>query len=431
MIYVSNCLTCIGPWVVLIDKPLICLNLLHVILRKVVENEGIHQKNKNHRKRHKYCVPRDGDLIQACKGCFMRIFCERTKFLRNICTNKLNSPAQRCSPDKRGCAPPGNKRCQDSINLLINNINSLPSYKSHYCIKETSKKYLPSHFTLQRAYDECKISVEEPVSRTLFEKYFKAAGLKVKNPKNDTCTQCDKYKIKLTDNIITTDQKNKIIEDKILHQNEAEQAYESKRNDIATMSTNYCALSLDLQQCLPTPSLESSVAFYKRQLWTYNLTVHNCASSKATCYIWYETIAKRGANEIGSCVYNYLSNLPKNITHVTKYSDCCPGQNKNSILMAMCLFFLDQQETIDHKFMVPGRSRMECDSDHAKIEKAWKTFPSSISHPYDWMQLNRFARKNKFLVVEMVQEMFFDFNKLLKKSYQMKKTNENKEKFVF
>ncbi|KAL4098079.1 hypothetical protein QTP88_022749 [Uroleucon formosanum] len=68
---------------------------------------------------------------------------------------------------------------------------------------------------------------------------------------------------------------------------------------------------------------------------------------------------------------------------------------------------------------------------NAKIEKARKTFPSSNNHPYDWVQLIRFAGKNKFLVVEMVQEMFFDFNKLLKKSYQMKKTNENKEKFDF
>lgn len=117
------------------------------------------------------------------------------------------------------------------------------------------------------------------------------------------------------------------------------------------------------------------------------------------------------------------------------YSDCCPGQNKNSIIMAMSLFFfLDQQETIeiiDHKFMVPGHSRMECDSDHAKIEKARKRYPLSINHPYDWMQLIRFAGKNKFLVEEMGQEKFFDFKKLLKKSFQMKKTNENNEKFVF
>jgi hypothetical protein len=304
------------------------------------------EKQKPREKTYQYYVPKNGELLCVCKGCFMKIFGENTMFLRNICTNMLSSPAQRCSPDKRGRASPGNKCSQDDIKLLINHINKLPCYKSYYCRKETSKKYLPSHFTLQRAYDEYKISVEKPVSRTLYEKYFKNAGLKVKNPKKDTCAQYDKYKIQLIDNIISSEQKTKIIEDKIQHQDEAEQTYESKRNDIANMSNNHCVLSFDLQQCLLTPSLERFVAFYKRQFWTYNLTVHNCASTTAICYIWYETLAKRVANDIGSCVYNYLSNLSKNITHVTMYSDCCPGQNINSILMAMCLFFLDQQETI-------------------------------------------------------------------------------------
>lgn len=111
----------------------------------------------------------------------------------------MSSPAHRCSPDKRGRNGPGNKRSEDDIKILIDHLNKLPSYESHYYRKETSKKYLLSHFTLQRAYDKY-ISVENPVSLYLYANYFKDMGLKVKNPKKDTCARCDGYKIQLKDN---------------------------------------------------------------------------------------------------------------------------------------------------------------------------------------------------------------------------------------
>lgn len=137
---------------------------------------------------------------------------------------------------------------------------------------------------------------------------------------------------------------------------------------------------------------------------------------------------------ISSCIYHYLINLPKEVSHIVMYSDCCPGQNKNGIIMAMCLYFLEIQntlKTIEHKFMVPGHSRMECDSDHARIERTRKKYPSPINHPYDWAQLIRFAGKDKFCVLEMDQTKFFDFNTLLKKKYCIKKKNEDGAPFVF
>lgn len=215
---------------------------------------------------------------------------------------------------------------------------------------------------------------------SVYRRYFKQAGLKIKQPKKDTCALCDRFKIQISNNISSSEEKAALIIKKNKHHEEAEETYEAKRKDSKTNDVNKCVIAFDLQQCLPTPSLESSVAFYKRQLWTFNLTVHNILTSNASCYIWNETIAKRGANDIGSCVFHYLANLPPNITHVVMYSDNCGGQNKNSIFMAMCLAFLEQQDTIkiiDHKFMISGNIRMECDSDHGRIEKAKKNVCSS------------------------------------------------------
>ncbi|KAJ8884004.1 hypothetical protein PR048_015861 [Dryococelus australis] len=58
-------------------------------------------------------------------------------------------------------------------------------------------------------------------------------------------------------------------------------------------------------------------------------------------------------------------------------------------------------DMLDNKFMVPGHSRMECDSDYAVTEKVMK-YSMQISHPHDWAQLIRMAGKKKpFNVIEL------------------------------
>ncbi|KAE9523033.1 hypothetical protein AGLY_016664 [Aphis glycines] len=68
------------------------------------------------------------------------------------------------------------------------------------------------------------------------------------------------------------------------------------------------------------------------------------------------------------------------------YSDNCGGQNKNSTFMA----FLEQDtiQIIDHKFMISGHTRMECNSDHGRIEKAKKDFNSLLKTKYKLKKKN-------------------------------------------
>lgn len=81
----------------------------------------------------------------------------------------------------------------------------------------------------------------------------------------------------------------------------ADEGYLAKNADKSSSKSNPLkkTICFDLQQCLPTPDLQSGETFYKRQLWTYNLTVHDCDSGQAFCYLWYESVAKRGGNDIG------------------------------------------------------------------------------------------------------------------------------------
>ena len=93
------------------------------------------------------------------------------------------------------------------------------------------------------------------------------------------------------------------------HQDKADFHYECNRRDkeMARNSEGKTVVAVcDLQQCLPTPDLTSSIAFYKRKLWTFNFTVRNCTSEKTYCYTWHEGIAQRGANKVASCLMKFL-----------------------------------------------------------------------------------------------------------------------------
>lgn len=88
--------------------------------------------------------------------------------------------------------------------------------------------------------------------------------------------------------------------------------------------------------------------------------------------MWHEAVAARGGNQIASCLFKYLSETSDNVRKITFYSDTCAGQNKNTFICIMFMLAMKNNahfQEINHKFLVPGHTHMQCDGDHSIIEK--------------------------------------------------------------
>lgn len=368
-----------------------------------------------------------GRKERVCKKCFLKIFDETDQSVKTIIKYKFMEEAQgSIGIEKRGRHEPPHKLTIEKHNEVLEHINSIPKYQSHYSRRHTQKIYFQSNLNLATLYRLYSEKYSDPVSQSKYKEIFYQLDIKFKKPQLDCCNLCETLKAKIKNSTDEEEKKNLILE-QTKHHAEADFAYECKKHDKQLPLTDKSKkmFSFDLQQCLPTPHLNASMFFYKRPLWTYNLTMHDGATNSANCYIWNETIAKRGANDIGSCIYKCLLELPETVKHVVLYSDSCPGQNRNSYITVMFEKILEEHpsiEVIDHKFLVVGHTHLECDTVHAQIEKKKKHCVGSIQHPHDWATLIS-ATNKKYNVYELKQDDFFDFNSHLKKRYTWRTNN--------
>nr|CAH7768684.1 unnamed protein product [Callosobruchus chinensis] len=222
-----------------------------------------------------------------------------------------------------------------------------------------------------------------------------------KNPDNDTCDDCDQFKLKLQE--ATEDNRLSIQHAYDNHLTDASNRYKMKNADKEHAEENYkqIVLMIDLQKCLPTPELHNSQSFYNLKLWTYNLVIHNSTEGRAYCMMWVESMSGRGGNEVASCLskWSQVCNISEEIEELTIWSDNCPSQNRNAQILMSYFVPLEKNpniKCISHKSLTKGHTHLEADSDHSIIERERKKIPQlKIITPWDWQQLVRLCRVKK------------------------------------
>ncbi|KAK3922735.1 Ras-related protein Rab-20 [Frankliniella fusca] len=228
--------------------------------------------------------------------------------------------------------------------------------------------------------------------------------LKFKSSASDTCAKCDEFKSKIKF-AKSEEEKSTLTEQHELHLRKAEAAYNLKRKfkQLAKEDKSVRCLIFDLEQVFPTPNVTCGKVYYLRQLSTYNLTIVDTTTNKTFNYMWHEGEAPRGACEIASCLFKHIMDeIPEEVRHIYLFSDCCSGQNRNSIVAAMLLAVMETHATvkkIDHIFSVPGHTRMECDAKHSRMEHQ-KAKSGLISVPSQWYEVVRNVGPS-YKVIEM------------------------------
>lgn len=377
----------------------------------------------------------DDDNVILCKKCFISQFSLTPSKVRTLLNKKVANGQGSNLTYQRGKRPPANKIPEDQREQAELFLLAVPAYESHYGRADSDKRYLPDYHTKTSLYEDFKTAFpSNKVNYFTFCKIFKSLDLSIKSKSKDTCKVCDELQILIKSAVTVTD-KEALTSKQSNHWYKWQKAVAEKKQDAAISSNDSSVrvVSYDLQQILTTPFLSTSVAFYSRQLSTLNLTIYDIASKLSVHCVWNEAMARRGANEINSCIFDYGLSLPSHVNHLIKYSDRCPGQNLNITTIIADLFLLQNSSSlnvIDSKYLVSGHTHMECDSAHALIEKYKKKSKQAIECPDDWAELIK-KTSSKFTVNKMNAQKFLDFTSNLKESLVYRKKNVKNEPWKF
>lgn len=304
----------------------------------------------------------------------------------------------------------------------------MPKYESHYSRnKNPDKLYMSLEYNIASLFEEfARKRTEEgktPISCDKFRRIFtEEYNISFKGPKSDTCSTCDENEIKISTAKKSGNQEllKELEASKDLHLRKAEAARNILKNAVEeakTISKKIHVITFDLQQALPTPKLTTGPCFYKKKLWCYNFSIHCCNEPEhGYFYLWNESVAKRGSDEIASCLLKYFETLDIRGEILYAVSDNCGGQNKNWTIVALWLHLLAQKRfsKIIHVFPEVGHTMLPSDRDFARVEKAARK-QTAVYSPKQWENILKTAQKQRpFQVTVMTKEDFFLFSELRK-----------------
>lgn len=165
------------------------------------------------------------------------------------------------------------------------------------------------------------------------------------------------------------------------------------------------------------PNITTNDVYYKRQLTCISFNIHVLAPNDAVFYVYNETVAKKGADDVCSMLSNYVESLDAAVSSLHVFCDSCAGQNKNWTVIRFCHYLVNVVKRFTEvklTFPIRGHSYMECDKDFGAVNQK---HPAET--PTEWWDEFRSCGRTPrpFKVIEMEQAMFVDMSTYLSELY--------------
>lgn len=313
---------------------------------------------------------------------------------------------------------------------VCDHVNSFAPIESHYVRKRSNKLYLDGNLSIGRMFllykewfDTTKYLKRASTERQYRDIVSKHFNLGFHMPKKDICDTCHIYRNKIN----STENEISMYEKHIRNKNIARKLKNNDKDAAIHSNGKIITAVFDFQKVLSCPQGQISIFYYKRKLSCFNFTIFDMGHKQAICYMWDETISKRGANEVSSCLLDFVKeNANNGVDEIRFWSDNCPGQNRNRIIYYFYMYVAKKYNlSITHRFLEKGHTQNEGDSVHSLVERTSKT--RIIYTPDEWRALVRWAKTddNPYRVKNMEQKDFFDFkNKFNNKLWVKNSKNE-------
>lgn len=207
-------------------------------------------------------------------------------------------------------------------------ILSIPSYESKIDSNLSDTKFLHPNLTVNAIYrlygNMCEFKLKRQMTKSVFMKCFKTnfphlQAFKVDKSKCLVCQDIDeRKKIKVLSPAV--------LEDIQQQNNDHYTALRHLKNDfinsIDEAEIGVEILTFELQRPLQLPLLPIDESYDLRCLWLSNLCVFDELDKRAYMYVWDEITAKRGPEEIASCLLKHISDvIPESTKKFVLYSD--------------------------------------------------------------------------------------------------------------